>query len=52
MLICHICEFLKSLQSDLDIQEEQIMGNRGGGVYISGGAIALIIIVVLLIWVF
>jgi len=26
------------------------VGNRGGGIYISGGVIALIIIVVLLIW--
>jgi len=28
------------------------MGNRGGGMYISGTAIAVIIIIVLLIWVF
>ncbi len=26
------------------------MGNRGGGIYIGGGAIALIVIVILLIW--
>jgi hypothetical protein len=31
-------------------RKDETMGDRGGGIYISGGAIALVILIILLIW--